>query len=69
MLDNFTEDQLEVIQAVAIEMAAYKSSRFSGEVVFKVPYNQGGISGSLKINTGKMVKIGRQRRIRSPGIK
>lgn len=69
LIKELNDSQLEAVAGFVRKTLQLKATRFTGEVVYTLTYNQGGISAHMRINMGETVKLTKKRRVRSPGVK
>ena len=65
---NLDEAQRYVVANFAAKLAVISSDKWSGEMSFKIQFNQGGIAGGMKINRSETVQFPKKRRVRSRGL-
>jgi hypothetical protein len=68
LLHNFTEAQLAVIAGIARKLAIASHEKWTGEITFSVPMNQGGITENVRVHRTESIHVVKVRRVRSRGL-
>jgi len=67
LLNNFSEQQLEIIAGMAVRIASASSEKWTGQIVFSVNMHQGGL-GDMGVSRNEVVRLTKKRGVRSGGL-
>lgn len=67
LLDNFNDQELEIIAGIVLRMASVKSEKWSGKLNFGLLAKGGGFADA-EVDRSEKIKFSRKRRVRSSGL-
>lgn len=67
LLQNFDDDQLEIMSAIALRIAAISAEKFTGSVTVVFNANQGAL-GDTHVNKTEVLRIQKKRKSRDGGL-
>ena len=65
VLNNLDTPKKEAVKFFAERLAIVADEKWTGEIVFRLFVNQGGVSGGLKVERSETMPLSRKRKVRS----